>query len=71
MELFNNFSDLFTSVWSKGFRGVDIFQILIGIVIFFIFLIFRVLISKFIIIILVSISNRNTNTLDYTLFNSI
>ena len=40
MEIFNNFSDLFISVWSKGIRGVDIFQILIGIGIFFIFLSF-------------------------------
>ena len=49
MELFNNFGDLFLSVWSKGIRGVDIFQILIGIGIFFIFLIFRGIISKVII----------------------
>ena len=31
MDIFSNFSDLFISVWSKGIRGVDIFQILIGI----------------------------------------
>ncbi len=49
MELFNNFSELFLSVWSKGIHGVDIFQILIGISIFFIFLIFRGIISKVII----------------------
>ena len=39
MDIFNNFSDLFFSVWSKGIHGIDIFQILIGIGIFFIFLI--------------------------------
>ena len=49
MDIFNNFSDLFISVWSEGIRGVDIFQILIGIGIFFIFLIFRGIISKVII----------------------
>ena len=49
MELFNNFTDLFLSVWSKGIYGVDIFQILIGVGIFFIFLIFRGIISKVII----------------------
>ena len=49
MEIFNNFTDIFISVWSKGIRGVDIFQILIGIGIFFIFLIFRGIISKVII----------------------
>ena len=37
MELLNNFSDLFISVWDKGIHGVDIFQILIGIGIFLYF----------------------------------
>ena len=49
MDIFTNFGDLFVSVWSKGIHGVDIFQILIGIGIFFIFLIFRGIISKLII----------------------
>ena len=66
MELFNNFSDLFLSVWSKGIHGVDIFQILIGIGIFFIFLIFRGIISKVIIKRLESIAKKTTNKLDDT-----
>jgi len=41
MELINNFSEVFLSVWKQGILGVDIFEILIGIGIFFIFLIFR------------------------------
>ena len=49
MELFNNFSEIFLSVWNKGILGVDIFQILIGLGIFLIFLIFRGIISKLII----------------------
>ena len=49
MEIINNFSDIFLSVWKQGILGVDIFQILIGIGIFFIFLVFRGLISKLII----------------------
>ena len=49
MELLNNFKLLFLSVWNKGILGVDIFQILIGIGIFLIFLIFRGIISKVII----------------------
>ena len=57
MEIINNFSDIFLSVWKKGILGVDIFQILIGIGIFFIFLIFRGLISKLIIKKLEIISN--------------
>ena len=49
MGIFENFSALFLEVWEKGILGVDIFQILIGLGIFLIFLLFRGLISKFII----------------------
>ena len=66
MELINNFSEIFLSVWNKGILGVDIFQILIGIGIFLIFLIFRGLISKLIIKKLEIISKRTTNKLDDT-----
>jgi len=66
MDIFSNFGDLFISVWSKGIRGVDIFQILIGIGIFFIFLIFRGIISKVIIKRLEAIAKRTTNKLDDT-----
>ena len=61
MEIINNFSDIFLSVWNKGILGVDIFQILIGIGIFLIFLIFRGLISKLIIKKLDIISKRLSN----------
>ena len=71
MEIFNNFSDLFISVWSKGIHGVDIFQILIGIGIFFIFLIFRGIISKVIIKRLQAIAKRTTNKLDDTFVNAM
>ena len=66
MEIINNFSEIFLSVWDKGILGVDIFQILIGIGIFLIFLIFRGLISKLIIKKLEVISKRTTNKLDDT-----
>ena len=71
MELFNNFGDLFLSVWSKGINGVDIFQILIGIGIFFIFLIFRGIISKVIIKRLNAIAKKTTNKLDDTFVNAM
>jgi len=71
MELLNNFSEIFLSVWNKGILGVDIFQILIGIGIFLIFLIFRGLISKLIIKKLEIISNRTTNKLDDTFVSSL
>ena len=66
MELFNNFKSMFLSVWGKGILGVDIFQILIGIGIFLIFLIFRGIISKVIIKRLENIAKKTTNKLDDT-----
>jgi len=66
MELLNNFKSLFLSVWDRGILGVDIFQILVGIGIFLIFLIFRGIISKVIIKRLESIAKRTTNKFDDT-----
>jgi MscS family membrane protein len=71
MDIFNNFSDLFFSVWSKGIHGIDIFQILIGIGIFFIFLIFRGIISKVIIKRLENLTKRTSNKLDDTFVHAM
>ena len=71
MEIFNNFKELFLSVWNKGILGVDIFQILIGIAIFFIFLIFRGIISRIIIKRLESIAKKTTNKLDDTFVHAM
>jgi len=64
MELLDNFKLLFLSVWHKGIFGVDIFEILIGIAIFFLFLIFRGIISKVLIKRLKNIAKKTTNKLD-------
>ena len=66
MNIFENFSALFFEVWNKGILGVDIFQILIGLGIFLIFLLFRGLISKIIINRLKKIAKKTTNKLDDT-----
>ena len=66
MDLFENFSTLFAEVWKKGILGVDIFQILIGLGIFLIFLLFRGFISKIIINRLKKIAKKTTNKLDDT-----
>ena len=66
MDIFENFSTLFLEVWKKGILGIDIFQILIGLGIFLIFLLFRGLISKVIIGRLKKIAKRTTNKLDDT-----
>ena len=71
MELINNFSEVFLSVWKQGILGVDIFEILIGIGIFFIFLIFRGIISKIIIKKLELIAKKSTNKLDDTFVSSL
>ena len=49
MDIFKNFINLFVEVWNKGILGIDIFQILVGLGIFLIFLLFRGLIVKIII----------------------
>jgi len=66
MDIFKNFSDLFFEVWNKGILGVDIFQILIGLGIFLIFLLFRGFISKIIINRLKKIAEKTTNKFDDT-----
>ena len=66
MEILENFSILFAEVWKKGILGVDIFQILIGLGIFLIFLLFRGFISKIIINRLKKIAKKTTNKLDDT-----
>ena len=64
MEVFANFKELFLSVWETGILGINFLQILIGLGIFLLFLIFRGLISKLIIKKLEIISKRTTNKLD-------
>jgi len=71
MEVLNNFKDLFLSVWQKGIMGVDFFQIITGLAIFFLFLVFRGLISKLIIKKLEMISKKTTNKLDDTFVKSM
>ena len=71
MDVFVNFKDLFLSVWEKGILGINFLEILIGIGIFLLFLIFRGLISKLIIKKLEIISKRTTNKLDDTFVHAL
>ena len=66
MEAFKNFTNLFLEVWNKGILGIDIFQILVGLGIFLIFLLFRGLIGKIIIQRLEKIAKKTSNKLDDT-----
>ena len=71
MKVLNNFNSLFLSVWEKGILGIDFFQILVGLGIFLLFLVFRGLISRLIIKKLEIISKRTTNKLDDTFVKSM
>ena len=66
MDLIKNFINLFLEVWKEGILGIDIFQILIGLGIFLIFLLFRELVGKIIIRRLEKIAKKTTNKLDDT-----
>jgi len=66
MDVFKNFINLFLEVWNEGILGIDIFQIIIGLGIFLIFLLFRGLIGKIIIRRLEKIAKKTSNKLDDT-----
>ena len=71
MDVLNKLNELFLSVWKQGILGVDFLQIIIGLGIFVLFLIFRGLISKLVIKKLELISKRTTNKLDDTFVKSM
>ncbi len=71
MDVLNKLIELFSSVWQQGILGVDFYQILVGVGIFVLFLIFRGLISKLVIKKLELISKRTTNKLDDTFVKSM
>ena len=49
METFNSFFELFGDVWNKGIFGVNASEIIIGLIIFLIFYLFRSFFARFII----------------------
>ena len=71
IKFLNKLNELFLSVWKQGILGVDFFQIIVGLGIFVLFLIFRGLISKLVIKKLELISKRTTNKLDDTFVKSM
>ena len=64
MNIVENFLTLFAEVWNKGILGIDIFQILIGLGIFLIFLLFRGFISKIINYTSTRITDLNKESMD-------
>ena len=71
MDLIQKFTSLFLEVWTKGILGIDIFQIIIGIGIFLLFLLFRGLISKLIIKKLEKLAKKSSNKLDDAFVNAM
>ncbi len=66
MEVFDKLTELFVSVWNDGILGFNFSEIIVGIGIFLLFLIFRGIISKLIIRKLEIISKKTSNKLDDT-----
>ena len=60
----SDFLDLFLSVWNEGVFGIDLNNVLIGIVILFIFVFFRSLFSKIIINRIKSLVKKSKNKID-------
>ena len=60
----NDFVEIFLSVWNQGVFGVNLNNVLIGIIILFIFFIFRSLFSKIVINRLKSLAKRSKTKID-------
>ena len=60
----NDFFEIFLSVWNQGVFGVNLNNVLIGIIILFIFFIFRSLFSKIVINRLKSLAKRSKTKID-------
>ncbi len=60
----NDFVEIFLSVWNQGVFGVNLNNVLIGIIILFIFFIFRSLFSKVVINRLKSLAKRSKTKID-------
>ena len=71
MELFENFFNLFSDVWQQGVAGSNITEIIIALLIFFIFLILRGLVSKFVVKRLEKYVSLTTNNFDNSLVKSL
>lgn len=67
----SEFKDLFLDVWDYGFAGIDLGQLLTAIGIFFIFLVFRQLVSRFLIHRVEALAKRTDNKIDDTLAKAL
>ena len=71
MTAFNQFLNLFEDVWIKGVFGINVSEIIIGLLIFLFFYVLRRLFARFLINRLSKIILRSSSKLDDTLINVI
>ena len=71
MDKVEQFIDLFIEVWKNGISGINISEIIIALLIFFLFLLLRGLFTKFIIKRLEKYVSKTTNRFDNSLVESL
>ena len=71
MDVLQNFLNLFSDVWQSGIGGSNITEIIIAFLIFFIFLILRGLVSKFVVKKLEKYVSLTSNNFDNSLVKSL
>ena len=71
MTAFNQFLSLFQEIWSEGIFGINVSEIIIGLIIFLIFYVLRRLFARFLINRLSKIVLQTENKLDDTIINVI
>ena len=71
MDKVEQFIDLFIEVWKNGISGINISEIIIALLIFFLFLLLRGLFAKFIIKRLEKFVSKTTNRFDNSLVESL
>ena len=71
MKSFNQFFDLFLEVWFRGIFGINVSEIIIGLIIFLFFYVLRRLFSRFLINRLSKLVLRSENKIDDTIIEVI
>ena len=71
MIAFNQFINLFQEVWLGGIFGINVSEIIIGLIIFLFFYVLRRLFARFIINKLIKFVLKSNNQLDDTIINVI
>ena len=71
MEAFNQFFNLFQEVWFQGIFGINVSEIIIGLIIFLFFYVLRRLFARFIIRRLSKLVLRSKNQIDDAIIDVI